>query len=562
MRTPRQVLTQRALGDDGSALLASVAVAFIVLALGAATSIGVLASDRASGIARQRTQALAGAESGLDIAVARINAANQRNQESTLPCGSATTDIPATPDPMRVTYTVTYVDIAGAPLPLPPAVCPLSNGSRPAQATVTSRAVPTRVLAGAGSTGARSMTTTVALTAGAASSAPVFTKGVFSDGPLSVTNTFSTVGGSVYSNDDYSCNSDGVVDGTVTVQGDVRLTNSCKINGNVFSGGNFSCSGSSPSPIVLGSVRASGTTGSSLTNSCNIKGNLWTGGPVTLTATPKIEGNLITSTLGLTTQSTARVLGDTRTGGAITVSDGQPKTVPLRGLITDNSPQALPPGPPVETMPPVTYRASDWTGFTVRTWAQWVAQNANDNGAPSYSGARTNPCDQISGAGYSLNGPLRNSGDLVVDATACTGVRLLAVTLRLSGDLTIFVKDFSSSNGLTVTSADGDVHKLRIIVPASNTSNVCASTSSSGDIVFNSGGTVISNKTPLLLYTPGRVELTNEVDFYGSIYACRTNWSVDTTVRYLDVTPLGGVTDTWTAYAIKDVGPRYESTSG
>ncbi len=540
--------------DSGSALLAAVAITFLVLAMGMATSVVVLSSNRASGLDRQRTQALAAAESGLDMALSAISATARRDLESVMPCGAQpTVQVPASPDPINVTYTVSYVDAVNPAVPLS---CPLVNGMRPVTATVVSNAVPSRTLGGGGSTGDRSMKTTIQLSGGTATSAPPFARAVFSDGALALTNTFATVGGSAYTNGSYSCNSNGTIDGSVTAQGDVSLTNACVINGDVVTAGKFSCNSA---PLVMGSVQASGTAESSLTNTCTIKKDLWTGGPVRMTSTPRIERDLTTSTGGLTVQSTARVLGNTRLGGTATVSDGQPVTVPLRGTLLQNSPQAVPAAPAVQEMPPVAYQASDWTGFTVTTWASWIGKNANDNGAPSWSAARSTPCNAIAGANYSLNGPLRNDSNLLVDATACTGVSLNAVSLQLKGDLTLFVKDFSSTNGLTVTSQDGLLHKLRIIVPATNTADVCSSVSPGG-IVFNSGGTVINDKIQLLLYTPGKVTLTNTVDFYGSIYSCKTDVSVGTTIRYADVTPPGGVSNAWTTYSIKDVGPRFEAT--
>src|SRR5664280_123069 len=311
-------------GDRGSALLAAVAITFLVLAMGTATSVVVLASNRASGLDRQRTQSLAAAESGLDMALSTISSTARRDLESGMPCGPTTVHVPASPDVIDVTYDVRYADPAD---PTKYLLCPLVNGARPVRATVISNAVPSRTLGGGGSTGDRSMETTVQLSGGTAASAPPFAQAGFSDGNLSVTNTFATVGGSVYTNGSYSCNSNGTVDGSATAQGDVSLTNSCVINGDVVTAGKFSCTSN---PIVRGSVQASGTEESHLTNTCNIKKALWTGGPVRMDSTPTIEGKLTTSTGGLNIQNTARVLGDARVGGSITINGGGAATVPLR----------------------------------------------------------------------------------------------------------------------------------------------------------------------------------------------------------------------------------------
>src|SRR5664280_2678618 len=166
-------------GDRGSALLAAVAITFLVLAMGTATSVVVLASNRASGLDRQRTQSLAAAESGLDMALSTISSTARRNQESGMPCGSTTVQVPASPDLINVTYTVTYADPANPTGNLP---CPMANGTRPVTATIISNAVPSRTLGGGSSTGDRSMKTTVQLSGGTAASAPPFAQAVFSNG--------------------------------------------------------------------------------------------------------------------------------------------------------------------------------------------------------------------------------------------------------------------------------------------------------------------------------------------------------------------------------------------
>src|SRR5664280_2313613 len=99
-------------GDRGSALLAAVAITFLVLAMGTATSVVVLASNRASGLDRQRTQSLAAAESGLDMALSTISSTARRDLESGMPCGPSptTVHIPASPDVIDVTYDVRYAD--------------------------------------------------------------------------------------------------------------------------------------------------------------------------------------------------------------------------------------------------------------------------------------------------------------------------------------------------------------------------------------------------------------------------------------------------------------------
>ena len=538
--------------ESGSALLAAVAVTLVAAMLSLTAVASVVVSSRASGVDRQRTQAVAAAEAGLDIALQQITATAIKGQEGSMPCTKAAAPLAAipiasSPAPISVQNRISYVTPSGA-------ACPV-NGEQPTSATVISTATPTQVLAGPTSAGVRTMTTTVVLSPGAGTSRPTWGSAAFSDEDLDVTNDFSTIGGGTYTNGTYKCDSEVSIGGSVVAQGNAEMTNECTINGDLAVKGKFLCNSQSR---VTGNVTASSTSESSLTNTCTIEKNLWTGGPIKTTTRPEIKGTATSSTGGFSAQTGVKVHGATRLGGTVNMIDGKPASGVFLGGVTQNSPQAVPPPPPGQTMPAMTYQPSDWAGYQFSSWSDWVKKNANDNSAESWSDARTKPCDQLSSASYSLKGPLRTSVDLVVDARACSEVKLNTVILELSGDLVLFVKDFTSTGGLTVTSKDGNQHTLSIIVPATNATDPCSAPGK--NIRFNSGGTVLSDKTPLLLYTTGEVELTNTVDFFGAIYACKTKWSVAVTVRYLDVTPPGGAGGGWTKYTMESDPARYEVT--
>jgi len=161
------------------------------------------------------------------------------------------------------------------------------------------------------------------------------TVGSYFTSTITLTNTTS-IAGPVHVAGDFSCNSNGRIDGDLDVTGTVYLTNNC---------------------IVTGSVRA--------------------GGSAKLDSTSTIQGNLI-SEGDLTFQSTARIGGSIYLAGSLISSDGKSSDyLTSHGQIggTVGEGVLLPAASHPSTADAVD-SASQWPGMTVTSWAKWMNDTA------------------------------------------------------------------------------------------------------------------------------------------------------------------------------------------
>lgn len=484
--------------EAGAALVAVVLITLLITSLLAVVVAATASNLRGSSLDRKRTQTAAAAEAGVDATLATL----QVSSGTSLPC-SVTGSISGATYTANVAYYATY----------PPSGSTLScsNGtvaSTPLAALVTSTGTGPAAYNGAGtSLGDRTMTALVRMTAGSASG-PTLDKAVFSDATIGLTNAWKLISvsgsdASLYTNGDFNCNS---------------------------------------TPTIAGSVYAQG--GASLTNQCWVDGDVWTNNNITTSTSGVHVGGSIKSTNGGLSEGNHGIyvgkdilVKTTCCGGSPTpkTGDGQPQTV--GGVIQTGVTQS---SPPSETFPKITFDTSAFPGFTTQTWANWEKTNATANAAPSWSTAYTGDCT-VAAANYSLNGPLVSpSTATIIDATSCD-LSMNAVQLKLKSDLTIFVKSFYSTNGISVSSVDGATHALRIIVPWPTGGASCSAvSSSSGGIKFDAGGTALPSNIQMLLYSPGQTYLTNSIDFYGQIYGCSVTANSNVTVRYVPVGAGGG----------------------
>jgi hypothetical protein len=494
--------------DEGVALISVMLITMLIVSLIGVVVAATATNLQGSGLDRKRTQTSAAAEAGVDAVLANL----QTSAGTAVPC-SATGSISGATYTTKVAYYATY----------PPSGTPLtcSNGTlsgSPAAALVTSTGSGPAAYNGAGTTfGDRTMTALVRLTGGSGTG-PVLDKAVFTDASVSLTNAW-------------------------------KLTSVNGSDASFYTNGNFSCNST---PTINGSVYAQGT--ASLTNSCWIDGDMWANGTVSTSSTGTHVGGMIKSSTGNLSEGNSgiyigkgvQVAGKCCGGKSSPLaSDGKPQTV-ASGTIQTGVTTLGP--PPSESFPRITYDPSQWPGYGVQTWADWMKTNATANGAPSWSDAYNGSCTAAA-ASYSLNGPLTSPGTpTIIDARSC-GLSWNAVSIKLNSDLIIFTNSLTSSNGVNVTSADGKLHTLRLIVPWPAGATSC-STANAGTLTFNSGGTAIGSNVQMLLYSAGNVSLTNNIDFYGQIYGCSLTASVNVTVRYVPVGAGGGGGGTPTPYKV------------
>ncbi|WP_149205485.1 hypothetical protein [Actinotalea subterranea] len=114
--------------------------------------------------------------------------------------------------------------------------------------------------------------------------------------------------------------------------------------------------------------------------------------------------------------------------------------------------------------------------------------------------------------------------DATRQATGCGSISLHALTLELSGDLTIIADGVASTNGMHVVSADGLPHTLRILVPGQ------INDGTSGHAISMLGGTTADETITVEIGTPGVVNLSGGVAMGGQVAAGHINADGQVTV--------------------------------
>jgi Tfp pilus assembly protein PilX len=503
-----RVIHRRNGDDDGAALITVLLITMLITSLLAVVVSATLTNLRGSGLDRKRNQTSAAAEAGVDATLANLQISTSA---AALSCSPLTGTTGGASYSAAVTYYSTYPPTSASILN-----CSNNAASGSATAAGTLTGAPLAALitslgsavapyhGAAASYGNRTMTALARLTPGTATG-PRMDVAVYSDNGVTLTNQWKlmSVNGSApsfYTGHDFACNSNPIINGSIYVQGNASLTNQCWVDGDVWANGDVTTS--TTGVHVGGSIKSS--TGSLLVGN----NGLFIGKDV-------LVGGTCCNKNGPPPKT-----GD---GTNLVLPNGQVKT----GLAANPV--------PVSTFPQLMYPPTQTTATTL-PWATWELQNAIANNAPTSSPARAGSCS-VAGSSDSLNGPLVSPATAtIIDANSCD-MTWRALSIQLNGDLTIYLSSLVSSNGINVTSGDGAKHVLRIIVPWPPGATSCVGNSGNGQdqLTFDSGGTAIGSNINMLLYTPGQVKMTNNIDFYGQIYACSLSASVNVTVHFVAV---------------------------
>lgn len=473
-------------GDDGYTMPLVMFVTMIGIAIGMALLTSVVFTSNQVSLGRERVQARAAAEAGIDVALAAI----EQGQGLSVPCslsGAASGVEASGPGQPAYSVTVTYRDSAGSVL-----TCSSNTvSSAPAEAYIVSTGTSSPGVGG-GESAERVMEAAIRLRAGTASWADNFDKAVFSQASIVLDNSWSLLGA----------------------------------DADFYTGGNFDCRNNS---VFEGSVYAQGT--GSMTNRCQIMGDLWTNSSITTsTSGISVGGNVKSSTGGLTMgNNPVPIGGNIVLAGSLVSSNG--KMPDVGGTISQNLGAFA--SPPEQAFPRITFDPADWTeeGWSYMGWRDFIASIRTVPPAQSWwTNTSANFC-QIAKAGWSLNKAMTTpTTKTVVDARAsgqCDNGRLELSNnneLKLRNDFTIVASDFVHSGGLTVTSVDAagnpsdEPRILRIIVPWT-TGETCPTSPSTTMSFANS--TTFSSSVTAFFYTSGNMEMSNLVSFKGQIYGCK-----------------------------------------
>lgn len=371
---------------------------------------------------------------------------------------------------------------------------------------------------------------------------------------------------------DYNCSSEGEIVGDLIVAaGNVTLTNTCTVRGNVFASGTVTMSSSAK---VYGDVTASGG-GATMSNSTNlvtgtirangfvkiqglVDGNVETTGAATISSGGRVTSNIVAGgqvsfdgdgkTSGNVTSSSTAVVkippgsASNRTvGGSVKVGGGletwgeawnvpsasssqevrqiyhlTTKTGTVGGTIQLHQSGISPPSAPeVRTVPPWVDFSYKWTDFQTAGFLDEIVW-PHAKGCEVGSWTIDQPAQPLHAFYQQVRTLTRPT---VIDARGCSTINFSGTTnLVLKTDVVFILKGMSADT-FNVTSGDGADHKIQFLTPdgAPATSGPqCPS--GSGDFRVNSKGTFDTHITSML-YTPCTVKLNGGTKWRGQIYA-------------------------------------------
>ncbi len=113
--------------------------------------------------------------------------------------------------------------------------------------------------------------------------------------------------------------------------------------------------------------------------------------------------------------------------------------------------------------------------------------------------------------------------------SGCRKVSIQGMNFELAGDLTIVVDDATVTNGLTVTSADGEPHTVRLVVTG-------------GDVTF-SGTTLSDDAITTQVAATGRIALNGPAVLQGQLIGGQVQTTGDVRLEYRPVVTAGVTVD-------------------
>ncbi|MGO4533417.1 cutinase family protein [Leifsonia sp. 2MCAF36] len=299
----------------------------------------------------------------------------------------------------------------------------------------------------------------------------------------------------------------------VSTQGDLTIGDPGSVTGNggrIRVGGNFTCTGNAH---VDGDVTVTGTV--HLSETCVIAGSVTTSSDLEMSGSAQIIGN-VASGGNITIAPTTLIGGSVDATGSITGTNGETISElqdanALIGTITTGTPA---PTIGAVTFQTIGFSATDWPTSTPTTWKDLINGIAESNGLPDTSPGRSaTPGCTIAPTTSSVGAASwQVTTNTVVDATTagsgCPTVTVDNMNIGLSADLTLIVDNIQQANSVSVYSADGQPHRLRIL--ATGTS------ASTGGIAIDSlqGSDQIETR----LHAP-TVSVSTSLDIRGSIEA-------------------------------------------
>lgn len=470
--------------DEGSALVSSMAVALIVMALATVVVTQTIVVSRDSGRDRARTVQVHGAEGLVDAVYAEL--------EGATPCTWPTSGVEVVntaPGSTDVLATIDYYDENGNPLTCVDGAL----SGMPARAVITATAEATDET-GFGIQPQRVIQSEVLMTPHVT---PGFGAAVFSANGGEVTNT------SITNPTSPDTPADVWID-----NGNVNINSDGMVNGRLL--------------VPQGSA--------SFSNNAQVLGDLWVRNGLTIHQAPpggvySITGDVTVARSGLTLANGVKIGGSlTAAGGLNTWGSPAPQIDGATNLNVPDIPLLEPTG-----LPEVLYRPGDWAGFSVESYMEWIKWNADGSGgahtpAASWSNFRKSPvstsnqCGQLSRYEYGIGGPLiSRSTPRIYNAWDCGTIQMRELDIVLYSDVAIFAKGFNLTNTMNIRSGDGEEHRLWLIVPDQTPNGVAQCAGGTSTIEVNSSVTTHAN-TSVFLYTPCNVNMSNNLTLRGQVY--------------------------------------------
>ncbi|KSW28998.1 hypothetical protein [Cellulomonas sp. B6] len=486
--------------DRGSALVSAVAVALIGIALASVVIASVIQGARDSGEDRARTAEVHTAEGAVDAVFAEL--------ETATPCAwpaSGSYSGGGGPSATSATASIAYFDDHNNALTCTAGVL----SGVPASAVVTAVADSTATDA------SRAVQTKVNLT-------PLTIDGrgaaIFASGSIMTTNSFTlettlpdTPVDVWVDTGDVNCNSNVKIDGNlIVVQGKTEISGACRVTQDLWSKQKLTVHGAQSAGLAT------------------VGQDTYVASDATLAGGSRYGRDLIVAGSVTTWGAGPQVAGTTRTG------------VGAAGL-----PQYQKVG-----LPEVNYIPSDWVGFVnsgdrAQAYKDWVTQNAHANNAETWSDPYKPDGDKcrVAGDSWSLKGPLVGpTVPTIFDTRFCSQTRFEGnLNIKLRADLVIFASDFYATGNFQITSADGNQHRVWIIVPDPDATpngvaecNKTVGSYRSGNIKFDSGSIAVAPIT-FFGYTPCSLETNNTMTFYGQLYGKDVVLRNNMTMRYVPI---------------------------